>query len=141
MYIIIYIVTSIKVMMNNLYINSVHWCLHCDDLKLRTMTKFVTWHEKIGLICTQNIPLQIIPHTYLTLCVRYTSSVNCIKYAIVCYTSCESSIDKLCMDRKLWNFKFQKGSQILCTHTVSPVSHAGSHLMIVFNSFICVLWR
>ena len=75
----------------------------------------VTRHDKIRLMCTK---YTISNHSiYLIFCVRYTRSVNCIKYAIVCYTSCESYIDKLRMFRhkvmKLWSPK--KWSNFMCT--------------------------
>ena len=63
------------------------------------VTEYVTRHEKIGLMC---IKYTTSNHsTYLIFCVRYTSFVNCIKYAIVCYSNCESFIDKLCLGTML----------------------------------------
>ena len=52
---------------------------------------------------------------YLTFCVRYTISVNCMKFPIVFYSSCKSSL-LVCLSTKLYNFKVQKSNQILCTH-------------------------
>ena len=74
----------------------------------------VTQHEKIGLMCTKYTPSHYF--TYLTFCVRYTSSVNFIKISIVCYRTLKSFIDKLFFSTKLWNFEVHKSSQILCVH-------------------------
>ena len=41
----------------------------------------------------------VITHTV------YTSSVNCIKFTIVYYTSGKTSVGKLCLDKKLLKFK------------------------------------
>ena len=73
-----------------------------------------TWHEKIWLKCTKYTPSHY--SMYLTSCVRYTSFVNCIRFPIVFYSSCKSFIDKLCLSTKLYNFKIQKSSHILCAH-------------------------
>ena len=70
----------------------------------------MTWHEKIGLMCTTYALKNYF--LCLTFCIGYTSSVNCITFLIVCYTSCKVLIDKIC----LWNFDVQKVFQILCVH-------------------------
>ena len=57
-------------------------------------------------MCTKYNPLHY--STYLTFCVIYASSVDCITFSIVCCTSCKRFIDKLSLDKKLWIFKVQK---------------------------------
>ena len=42
---------------------------------------------------------------YLTFCVSYTSSVNCIGFPIVSCTISKSFIDTLCLDKKLLKFE------------------------------------
>ena len=59
----------------------------------------MTRHEKIGLMCTKFTPSHY--STYLTFSERCTSSVNCIKFPIVCGTSNKSFTDKLCLSTKL----------------------------------------
>ena len=76
--------------------------------------KYVTRHEKIGLMCTKYTPLHY--STYLPFCVSYTCSVNCIKFSSSYWTICKSFIDKLCSGTKLWNFKVQKSGHTLCAH-------------------------
>ena len=61
--------------------------------------QYVTQHEKIGLMCTKYSPSHY--STYLRFFVRYTSSVNCIIFAMDCCTSCKSFINKVCLDTKL----------------------------------------
>ena len=63
----------------------------------------VTRHEKIGLMCTK-----YTSSNYFTFCVSYRSSVNCIKFSLVCSTSFESFINKLNLGVKLCNLKVQK---------------------------------
>ena len=75
---------------------------------------FVTRHEKIGLMCTKYTSLGY--SLYLTFCIRYTSSVSYIELPIVFCTSNTSFIGKICLYKKLHNFKVQKSAQILCAH-------------------------
>ena len=65
--------------------------------------KFVTQHEKIGLMCTKYTPSDY--SIYLRFCVSYISSVNCIKIPIVCCTSCKSINNEVCLGTKLWNLE------------------------------------
>ena len=65
--------------------------------------------------------------TYSTFCISYISSVNCIKFLVVCYTAYKSFIDELCFGTtsKLWNFEFQKVVKFYVY--LSPVLSCGSH--------------
>ena len=57
-------------------------------------------HKKyIRLVCIKYIHLH--HSTYLSFCVSYMDSVNCIKFPIVCCSSCKSFSDKLCLGTKL----------------------------------------
>ena len=70
----------------------------------------LVWRITDNSPISQNFPLPNFP------AIQYTSSVNCIKFPMVCYTSSKSFINKLCLGTKLWNFKVQIRSQILCAH-------------------------
>ena len=78
--------------------------------------EFVTQHEKIVLMCTKYTPLQY--SMYLILCVRYTSSVNCIKISMVYYRTCKSFILILFWAHSYEISKSKKWSNFICTvHT------------------------
>ena len=84
-----------------------------NTLKIITYQNiYVTQHEKIGLMCTIYTSLNYF--TYFTFCVSYRSSVNCIKFSLVCSTSFESFIDKLNFGCKV--VQPQKSGQSLCAH-------------------------
>ena len=72
---------------------------HWNYVPLMLMYVYVTRHEKIGLMCTKYMPLHY--STYLTFYVTYTSFVNCIKFPIVCCSSCKSFIVEVHLDTKL----------------------------------------
>ena len=66
-------------------------------------TTFVTRHEKTMLMYTKYTSLHYF--NYLTFCVSYTSSVNCIEFIIVFCTITISFIDTLFLDKKLLKLK------------------------------------
>ena len=76
--------------------------------------QFVTRHEKIGLMCTKYTALHY--STYLTFCVSYVFSVNCIKFSSGYWIIFKSFMDKLCSGTKLLNLELPKSGQILCAH-------------------------
>ena len=51
-------------------------------------SKYVTWHEKIGLMCTNYTSSHY--SIYLTFYTSYTRSVNCNEWPIVCYINTKS---------------------------------------------------
>ena len=63
---------------------------------------YVTWHQKIGLMCTKYTASHYY-YTYLTFCDRYTSSVKCFDHEqlIVCCTNSKHFIVVLCLIMKL----------------------------------------
>ena len=74
------------------------WFLRC--------TLIVTQHEKTMLMYTNYTSIHYF--NYLTFCVSYTSSVNCIEFPIVSCTISKSIINTLCLvslDKKLLKFK------------------------------------
>ena len=71
---------------------------------------YVTRQGKIELVCA----IYTSSHsTYLTFCVRYTSSVNCINFHTVGCTSCKSFIDKIMFRHKVMKLPNSKSGQIL----------------------------
>ena len=54
--------------------------------------------------------------TYLLYCLRYSSSVNCIRFPMKCCINGENIIRLLCLTAKLLKFEIQKCGQILCAH-------------------------
>ena len=77
-------------------------------------TKFVTRHEKTGLMYTK----YTYSHygTYLLFCFRYYRSVNCIRFHMKCCINDESFIRIPSLFTELFKFEFQKCGQILCAH-------------------------
>ena len=80
------------------------WCSGLEDTSTsRSSTQHnklvqnMTWHEKTMLMYTNYISLHYF--NYLTFCVSYTSSVNCIGFPVVSCTISKSFIDTLCLDK------------------------------------------
>ena len=90
----------------------------------------VTWHEKIGPMYTKYTSLYY--SMYLTLFVRYTSSVNCMKFSTVYRSSCKRLIDKLRLTTELRNFKVQKVVNF-CVHISSIFSCQVTYRVIDHN--------
>ena len=95
-------------------------------------------HEKIGFMCKHY-------STYLTFVVSCASSVNCIKFFAVCYTSCKSFTNKFKL-KKLLNFK-QNPKVKFYVHISSVFSCWVTNLIylsmytcinITLNSFCCI---
>ena len=84
-------------------------CRHFTNLKL----VYVTRQGKTELVCA----IYTSSHsTYLTFCVRYTSSVNCINFHTVGCTSCKSFIDKIMFRHKVVKLpNSKKWSNFKCT--------------------------
>ena len=77
----------------------------------RYLITYGTWPSmRKPCLCTQIHLLYYF--NYLTFCVSYTSSVNCIWFQIVHCTIRKSCIDKLCLEKKLLKFKSNK----FCVH-------------------------
>ena len=97
---------------------SLPYCiLPLSVLQYITVLQYVTRHEKTGLIlCTQNIPIHIIVCICITACIRFTKSVNFIRFPM------KSRInDKIVLDSHVYTqsyliFEIQKCGQILCAH-------------------------
>ena len=70
--------------------------------------------------------------TYLTFCVRYTSSVNCIRFSIVSSVNTNSFNGKLCSDIELLQFRSVKSSQIY-VHISTIISHYWSHIYLTIT--------
>ena len=62
--------------------------------------------RKLGL-CTQNTPTHIIVRMYLHYCVRFTNSVNCIRFPMNTING-ENCAGLPCVYMKLFNFEIQK---------------------------------
>ena len=75
---------------------------------------YVTEHEKTGLMYTKYISLYY--GTYLLYCLRYCSSVNCIRLPMKCCISGRIVIILPFSSAKLLKFEIQKCGQILCAH-------------------------
>ena len=84
------------------------------QLFINRLTIYVTRHEEIGLMCTKFTSSNYF--TYFTFCVSYRSSVNCIKFSLMCSTNFESFIDKLNFGCKVVQPQSSKSGQILCAH-------------------------
>ena len=74
----------------------------------------VIQHEKTMFMHTNYTSLHYF--NYLTFCVSYISSVNCIGFHIVNCTIGKTFIDTLSLDKKLLKFEVHKRCQILCAH-------------------------
>ena len=64
---------------------------------------YVTQHQKTMLMYTKYTSLHYF--SYLSFCVSFTSSINCIGFPIVSCTISKSFIDTPCLDKKLLKFK------------------------------------
>ena len=84
------------------------------NMTILSSITYVTRHEKIGLMYTKRTPSHY--STYLTFIIRYTSSVNCIRFPIVCCTNNKGFTYRLYLSTELQNFKVQKSGLILCVH-------------------------
>ena len=89
---------------------------------------FVILHEKIARMCTKYTSSH-----YLILCVSQAIAVNFIELTIVCRTTKNSSINKLCLCTKLQNFQVQKSSQILCVH--KPYFLILGHIYVMYFEY------
>ena len=74
----------------------------------------MTEHEKTGLMYTKYISLYY--GTYLLYCLRYYSSVNCIRFPMKFCINGGNVIRILSLSAKLLKFEIQKCGQILCAH-------------------------
>ena len=70
--------------------------------------------------------------TYLTFCVRYTSSVNSIRSSVVGLVNTNSFNGKLCSDIELLQFRSVKSSQIN-VHISTIISTVWSHIYLTIT--------
>ena len=99
---------------------SLTWRSSCTVVKyIRKTSKicciiYVTWHEKTGLMYTK----YTYPHygVYLHYCIRFTKSVNFIRFPMNSCINGENCAGLPCVCMKLFNSEIQKCGQILCAH-------------------------
>ena len=83
--------------------NALSWVKTHVQYQLMISIIDVTRHDKTMLIYLKYTSLYCF--NYLTFCVSYISSINCVRFLIVSCTINKSVTDTLCLDKKLQNLK------------------------------------